>query len=303
MRYLLLSFFVLILLSSLTYATPYPVIFVHGIGDSSVAWKETGPKISEYYEKYYLPFKSGSGIGEDRFDQDFKDNLRNSCVYVTFSDHFASPIKLVPELKKVIDDTIAEAKVDKVNLVCHSMGGLVARQYLVEYPKEHNVNKLITIASANLGATGLLFNWGPTALVVTGIGGTILSANPLPLGLTIIGLGWDMISQARGVKLLSGAVESMKPGSEFLKMLNSKNMPTDVEYMCIISDTTHFPHTVGNVIMGHEGGDGAVSVKSQRLSKESVPNFEELKYSESYIDLPHYEEPNAVEAISEALGI
>ena len=192
---------------------PYPVIFVHGIGTSSVDWKNTGPAVSKYYEKYYQTFYAGSGIGKDRSAKDFSDNMRDSCVYVTFSDHYASPDKLVPELKKVIDDTMAEAKVDKVNLVCHSMGGLAAREYLAQNPGDHHIAKLILVGTPNLGSRGAMLNWTPAALSVAGIGGAMLLGNPVPLGFTVIGLSSYIISYARGVKLLSPAVEAMKPGS------------------------------------------------------------------------------------------
>jgi len=301
-------------------AAPYPVIFVHGIGDSSVGWKKTGPIVSKYYDKYYKTeehpyFRAGSGIGEDRFDQNFDDNLRNSCIYITFSDHFASPEELVPELEKLISYAREEvwrnfrdgfkSKDDiKVNLVCHSMGGLIARKYLTEHPHNHYVSKLIIIGTPNLGARGLLFNWGPVALITTGIGGTILFANPYFLLLTVGGLSVDVISQARGVKLLSPAAAAMKPDSEFLTQLNSNPLPTDVEYISIISNTGEFSHVLANRILFYEGGDGAVSIKSQKLSKDSVPNFSEIDYSEIYIDSPHFQEPHdATQAIIKALRV
>jgi alpha-beta hydrolase superfamily lysophospholipase len=40
----------------------------------------------------------------------------------------------------------------KVNILAHSMGGLLARRYILDNPGTHNVDKLITIASPWLGA-------------------------------------------------------------------------------------------------------------------------------------------------------
>jgi hypothetical protein len=40
----------------------------------------------------------------------------------------------------------------KVNILTHSMGGLLARRYILDNPGSHNVNKLITIAAPWLGA-------------------------------------------------------------------------------------------------------------------------------------------------------
>jgi pimeloyl-ACP methyl ester carboxylesterase len=322
MRHPILVVALLLILTGISVAKspPSPVIFVHGIGDSSVAWRNTGPAVSSFYEKYYKTklhpyFESGSGIGEDRFDKDFSDNPRNSCVYVTFLDHFASPEALVPELDKLIYDTREEVWANfradfrskdeiKVNLVTHSMGGLVVRSYLTANPDDHHVDKFIMISSPNLGSTGLIFNWVPAGMMFGGIGLSIATANPLPLVLTVIGLGTDMFTQARGVKLLSPAVDSMKPDSAYLKKLNDEPMPEDVEYICILSNTEQFLHGLSNRILWYEGGDGAVSIDSQKLSEKSVPNFAELNYKEYLIDAPHYEEPDKAEGkIIEALGL
>ncbi|MEP6743710.1 MAG: CHAP domain-containing protein, partial [bacterium] len=40
----------------------------------------------------------------------------------------------------------------KIDIVTHSMGGLLARSYLLQYPSDHHVGKLITIAAPWLGA-------------------------------------------------------------------------------------------------------------------------------------------------------
>jgi len=251
-------------------AIPNPVIFVHGIGDSSVAWKVAGPAVSSYLDKYYKTpehpyFLAGSGIGKDMYDQDFSDNLRNSCVYITFKDHFADPSDQVQELKGLIEDTRAEVESyfgrdTKVDLVTFSMGGLTARKYLTEHPQDHGIGKLILLAVPNLGSRGLLF------------------LPPLPI-------------EMRGVKWNSKAVEAMKEGSEFIKKLNSQPMPVEVEYIAIISDTTYLPHFLINKILFYGGGDGAIAVESQKLSEKSAPNFKNLNYKEFYIDSPHFQCP------------
>jgi|GEM_PF-4257776 len=40
----------------------------------------------------------------------------------------------------------------KIDIVTHSMGGLIARRYILDYPGTHDINKLITIAAPWLGA-------------------------------------------------------------------------------------------------------------------------------------------------------
>jgi len=45
----------------------------------------------------------------------------------------------------------------KVNILAHSMGGLVARRYIIDNPETHNVNRLITIGSPWLGAPKAIY--------------------------------------------------------------------------------------------------------------------------------------------------
>lgn len=65
-----------------------------------------------------------------------------------------------------------------VNLVAHSMGGLVARRYILENPGTHHVNALVSVASPYIGASKVVwveetgeyvfFVWASTLLNVVG---------------------------------------------------------------------------------------------------------------------------------------
>jgi pimeloyl-ACP methyl ester carboxylesterase len=45
----------------------------------------------------------------------------------------------------------------QINILTHSMGGLVARRYILDNPRSHNVKKLVTIAAPWLGAPKALY--------------------------------------------------------------------------------------------------------------------------------------------------
>jgi pimeloyl-ACP methyl ester carboxylesterase len=45
----------------------------------------------------------------------------------------------------------------KVNILAHSMGGVLSRRYILDNPTDHNVNRLITIGTPFLGAPKLLY--------------------------------------------------------------------------------------------------------------------------------------------------
>lgn len=247
-----------------------PVLFVHGVGASAKVWK-----------KFAIP-------------------ERNS-YYISFSDRFASPETQVPELAKFIDEVLGKTKREKVILICHSMGGLVARKYLAGHPTDHQVEKLILLGTPNRGSIGLFFNWIPAAMLLVGIIGAPLV---WPLLIAFFGLIWEIISYFRGVLLLSPASWAMRPDSEFLKSLNAQKMPVDVKYVAMLSNTKDLPHHLVNLFLFREGGDGAVPLSSQKLSPRCVPNFQELNYTELQINLPHFAIPNKAEkAILQALAL
>lgn len=222
-----------------------------------------------------------------------------------FSDHFDSPDKLVGELRKVIEETRKEAATDKVNLVCHSMGGLVARKYLADNFGNHHVSKMILVGTPNKGSTALTYNWGPIALTLLGFGSFAVTGNPLFLSFTASGIACDAASYYfGGVKLSSPAVAAMKPGSKFLTELDKKATPPDVEYIVILSNADDSTSMFFNRTLGYDGGDGAISLYSQSLRDCGMPNFGELNYKELNIKSPHFKEPTgAKDAIVKALGL
>jgi pimeloyl-ACP methyl ester carboxylesterase len=235
----------------------YPIIFVHGIGASASIWKKV----------------------------DIPDH---ALFYLSFSKRFAEPSNQVPELAKFIAEVLKKTGQEKVILVCHSMGGLVARKYLVDYKSSHRVEKLILLSTPNLGSIALSFNWLPLALIILGASGFKYI---WPLFFCLVGIIWELISYGRGVLLLSSASWTMRPNSKFLRELNSREAPENVKYISVLSDTKFLPHRLVNLVLFREGGDGAIPLSSQKLSNKCIPNFSKLDYTELYIDLPHFAIP------------
>lgn len=237
-----------------------PILFVHGIGASAAVWS-----------KMRLP---------DR-----------GAYYLSFSKPFANPNDQVPELKAEIDHILDKEKKDKVVLVCHSMGGLTARRYLQENMKNHRVEKLILISTPNHGSVALSFNLVPYLMIITGV---IWMQWIWPLLFLVAGFIWEWLSFIHGITLLSPAVFAMRPDSHFIAEINSLQLPEDVEYIALLSDTEQFPYFLANFLVFWGRGDGAVPLSSQMLSHKTAPNFERLRYSEKHIDLPHFVIPQKV---------
>ena len=63
-------------------------------------------------------------------------------------------------LKQKIDGVKAQCHCDKVDLVAHSMGGLVARQYIQSNTYDHDVRNMIFIGTPHLGAPEDYLMWG-----------------------------------------------------------------------------------------------------------------------------------------------
>jgi pimeloyl-ACP methyl ester carboxylesterase len=240
-----------------------PIIFVHGIGASAAVW-----------HKFPVPGRQ--------------------VFYISFTRRYADPADQVMELNNFIDQVLKQTGQSKVILVCHSMGGLVARQYLADHRSDHKVDRLILLSTPNLGTVGLSFNWLPLGLMVLGALGYKLL---WPMLLFLGGLGWEITSYLRGVLLFSPAAWAMRPNSRFLKGLNSKDLPVDVKYIAVLSDAKILPHRLVNIFLFRESGDGAIPVSSQKLSLRCVPNFSELDYAELKIDLPHFKIPKQCQAV------
>ncbi len=92
------------------------------------------------------------------------DNLKNTFLdagYTEGEDYFEfyydwrQPLdELADDLKDYLENTVLDGKLPetKVNLVGHSMGGMVARAYGQEYDEDNRINKIVTSGSPHEGA-------------------------------------------------------------------------------------------------------------------------------------------------------
>lgn len=80
----------------------------------------------------------------------------NREVYFFSYDFRASNIESAKELKGIINTILHGKKWDKVDLICHSMGGLVASSYVAQNGPE-TIHKVVTMGTPYEGATKLLW--------------------------------------------------------------------------------------------------------------------------------------------------
>jgi pimeloyl-ACP methyl ester carboxylesterase len=71
--------------------------------------------------------------------------------FIEWSAGEGDPFPLVKSLKEKVDEIKAQSGAEKVDIIAHSMGGLVAKYYLRQYG-ESSVDKFIDIATPHFGA-------------------------------------------------------------------------------------------------------------------------------------------------------
>ncbi|KKR20022.1 MAG: Lecithin:cholesterol acyltransferase [Candidatus Moranbacteria bacterium GW2011_GWA2_39_41] len=70
-----------------------------------------------------------------------------------------SNIVTAQALQSKIDEIVAKSKIYKIDLVAHSMGGLVARQYIESDSYGNNVDKLMTLGTPHNGSPEAYLKW------------------------------------------------------------------------------------------------------------------------------------------------
>jgi len=231
-----------------------PVLLVHGVGSSYNCWNKIDNDLYKYYSCYSDLYSS------DKVQFSYSNLSHISIGAGELADEIAEIISYMtghyPELFPSPDDV-------KVVIVAHSMGGLVAREYMREMGeqgKPHHIAKLVTLGTPHRGSDleqlPVNLAWaGLTSAAASGVYAGLAAATAWcpPVSATFASLsstahtassvlftingcvvGWlTPVLQAH-----MGAVEDMDPNSKFLKVLNnnSNSMPPDVKYHIVSAD-------------------------------------------------------------------
>ncbi|WP_425448572.1 lipase family alpha/beta hydrolase [Dethiothermospora halolimnae] len=130
-----------------------PLVFIPGIfgslGDDIIPG--TGEFSFGPASYIYDPFiKSLEGMG-------YKKEVDLFVVHYDWrkGNYYSGTNYLIPELNRIKQIY----KTNKVNIVCHSMGGLVARAYIQSDLYNYDINKLIMIGTPNAGTVKAYYFW------------------------------------------------------------------------------------------------------------------------------------------------
>jgi len=157
----------------------YPIIFVHGHSVAEQDMEYSIKSFNEFQNKldndgYYLnkgivlPSFKKSDLDKGVWNKLDKPISVKTTYYAGTYDKYGSYIGpednqhisvYAERLAAVIDNVLYTTGKNKVNIVAHSMGGLVAREYIRKHGT-FNVNKIITIGTPNHGIWNDGWNFG-----------------------------------------------------------------------------------------------------------------------------------------------
>lgn len=174
----------------------YPVIFIPGLGYSAAFWEESHTVIGLRNSRWNFGGAIALARGHKGMIRLKKERLRRGDFYtLSFSNSQAGIAELGRELAYAIELVQRINQTKKVILIGHSMGGLVAREYLQGPAFEHDVQALITIGTPHQGSDFDLDQLHPLIRAIPG---------------GVRDLVWK-------VDLKSDAVRDLRPGSIFLE--------------------------------------------------------------------------------------
>ncbi|MFH1317492.1 MAG: hypothetical protein ABIH71_00555, partial [Candidatus Omnitrophota bacterium] len=123
---------------------PYPILFVHGLNSDFSAWNTAVSELKKYFYKATGECKYFDYGGNYLITVDYKS--QNNCDIPTIARTV-----LKPKIDEVIEKFPEGHK--KVIVVVHSMGGLVTRSLLKQYPEyQDKIERVVFIGTPHLGS-------------------------------------------------------------------------------------------------------------------------------------------------------
>lgn len=207
--------------------------------DEQLKGEEIYPRKTENQNVEISELKFGREYGAQNIYQLLVDGLCEEFperkIYFFSYDWRKSNTQSAMELYK----TMYRLKIKKADLVCHSMGGLVASKFYMMYRHTNRVDKIVTVATPYEGAPKLLNSMmnmdvlGEGALVGDSVEGTLYNLADILLGVHG-GLSKDVKASLQGVAELlpTKRYVSQIPMQEvtYLQSYNNEKSGRDLSY-------------------------------------------------------------------------
>ena len=203
-----------------------PIFFVHGVLSSAETWTSFERMAHEGGWQYDdISYPSGDNV---KNAQQLSIETRRFITNINHGEFYNN---------KRISAT-------KLDIVSHSMGGLVTRQYIGSKEYDENIRKFVMIGTPNHGS------WGAQ-------GGDWLAILTAGMAVALVPYEWY------------GAFTQLKPDNDFINRLNLQSLNPDIEYRTIAG--TGWSTFIDPDKPSTWRGDGVVLVDSVRLS--NVPLY------------------------------
>ena len=143
-------FFIFVLLLSPNLLSAKTIVFIHGYMEDSMSWRNSTATVP-LLQNHWI---DGGILRINQYGVQKYPNIVNPLerdVFYTVELPWTRPIPQQSQILASYLDAIYVVRKQPISLVGHSIGGIVARQYLVNN-KHVPINALISIASPNLGS-------------------------------------------------------------------------------------------------------------------------------------------------------
>ncbi|AIS53217.1 lecithin:cholesterol acyltransferase [Thermoanaerobacter kivui] len=208
-----------------------PVVFVHGIFGSVFTPTPLGKMWSFGPAAYvYNPFIEN--LNKLGF-------VEGKNLFVCYYEWWKSVPDSIDTLKLTIEQAKAKTGSSKVDLICHSMGGLLARSYIQSDKYQFDVDKLIFLATPHFGSANAYYGWE---------GGTVPPDDEDFLNMLFKGFLW-VFSKIKGdkdaitiIRKYIPSIKDLMPSKEYGNYLfmyptrYDKIVFKNVEYMKVMND-------------------------------------------------------------------
>lgn len=262
-----------------TMHVPYPVILLHGLGQKADVWNSGAT--SYFSNDCGMSFGGTLRVTNGSVSSTSAGGQDGDFYIVSFTNPYDSVAAWGNELDACVRYVRQQTGADRVILIGYSMGGLAARQYLVNRYSDHHVKRLITVGTPHLGSPfAKVWTW-KTELTSCAASSNVLISTPCKAALSAIqGTEDDVPYDAPAVRDL----RRPEDGGLYLAKLGKRAHPLDLEYVSVIGTVDMFSgasklsegfvqellrKTLGMFGSGapalFEPGDGVVSAKSQDI--------------------------------------
>ena len=204
-----------------------PVILVHGLGSTFDRWHDSGTvyhalQADGYDISLVRAFAYPDGPGQEDSTGDVRIIAEG----------------LAQEIASLSQASQAAGGPADVDLVVHSLGGLVTRQYLAQRPGDHHVGKFIDIGTPHSGSVLMaIYNHEMDDLADDLADVPVLDWVTRQVVDDVVHGIWEWADLPMIPDPTTPAAQQLDPNGQFIRALNQPNLsPMDVDYSMIYGD-------------------------------------------------------------------